>query len=415
MKNFILKQSTKYKTIEKVGHFTRYLVNKKHPSHHNSEIYNISEDIFSNYKNMVFELENYQKNKVNGGRPPKASTHYTLSFPEDLGHPSPEEWEKIYNETICNFCEYINKNQERKQNKGVAHIKAENRADIERYNAIRLDPETFKKNSVCVLHNEEKAFEKGSRIHILTSNVQNGEYLKMLNQTAGQNFIKKAYDEAILKVLGHKPEDYIPKCDRVTKEEKQRLDAEDKAQFEARDPKNKGKRRRRRRPAKPPYVAKQEKIQNATETVKNNDKKVRLKAKKVLDAQKDLMDDKNEFLTFQEDFGDYLEAIVENDEKDNKYSVKEKNGQYNFFDFELDALEFSKLEYNEFDDKKAMKRVEKPYFEEMKEYLSNKFEAVFGSTEIFDKMLDTYNKMISKVTENDNFKLKSRKNKHGPK
>lgn len=141
-------------------------------------------------------------------------------MPEDLIHPTNEQWNDIYNRTIENFCNFINENQQRKENEGLDHIKEKNRANIAKYNAIRLDPETFKNNSVAVVHNEEDNFEESSHLHIITSNIQDGNYLKMLNQTAGQNYIKKAYDKAILDTLKLKPQDYIPKCDRLDEEEK---------------------------------------------------------------------------------------------------------------------------------------------------------------------------------------------------
>lgn len=167
---------------------------------------------------------------------------------------------------------FINENQQRKENKGVEHIKEENRANVAKYNAIRLNPDMFKNNSVAVIHNEEDNFEEASHLHIITSNIQGGNYLKMLNQTAGQNYIKKAYDKAVLDTLKLKPQDYIPKCDRLSEEEKNQLEIEDKQQFEKRmknnpqyisSEKKKGG-RRRRKPSKPQHIARQEEWQRKT-------------------------------------------------------------------------------------------------------------------------------------------------------
>ncbi|MBF4349633.1 hypothetical protein EAY19_26695, partial [Vibrio anguillarum] len=91
----------------------------------------------------------------------------------------------------------------------------------------------------------------------------------LLNQTAGKNFIKKAYDNAILEILELKPQDYVPKMDRLSQDEKDKLDLEDKEQFEARSPKNKGKRRRKRKPSKPAHISREESFENKkTNTVK---------------------------------------------------------------------------------------------------------------------------------------------------
>lgn len=272
MKNWILKQLRKHNTISKVKEHINYLIDGNRKAHAKTKIHSITEDVNENYKRMYLENEMYIANQKNngGGRPPEASTTYILNLPEDLIHPTNEEWEEIYNRTIDNFCSLINENQQRKEDKGLDHVKKENRHNIAKYNSIRLNPETFKSNSVAVVHNEEDRYEKGSHVHIITSNIQNGEYLKMLNQTAGQNFIKQAYDKAVLDVLKLKPQDYIPKCDRLSEEEKEKLELEDKLQFEERMKSNpkyktseKGKKggRRRRRPSKPQHIAREEEIQ----------------------------------------------------------------------------------------------------------------------------------------------------------
>ncbi|MBM5216783.1 hypothetical protein HYN70_24625 [Vibrio parahaemolyticus] len=272
MKNWILKQLRKHNTISKVKEHINYLIDGNRKAHAKTKIHSITEDVNENYKRMYLENEMYIANQKNngGGRPPEASTTYILNLPEDLIHPTNEEWEEIYNRTIDNFCSLINENQQRKEDKGLDHVKKENRHNIAKYNSIRLNPETFKSNSVAVVHNEEDRYEKGSHVHIITSNIQNGEYLKMLNQTAGQNFIKQAYDKAVLDVLKLKPQDYIPKCDRLSEEEKEKLELEDKIQFEERMKSNpkyktseKGKKggRRRRKPSKPQHIAREEEIQ----------------------------------------------------------------------------------------------------------------------------------------------------------
>lgn len=274
MKNFILKQSRKHNTITKIKNHIDYLLNENTASHYKSKIHSLTENVKETYKRIYFENEKYisHQKENGGGRPPEASTTYVLSMPEDLIHPTNEQWNDIYNRTIENFCNFINENQQRKENEGLDHIKEKNRANIAKYNAIRLDPETFKNNSVAVVHNEEDNFEESSHLHIITSNIQNGNYLKMLNQTAGQNYIKKAYDKAILDTLKLKPQDYIPKCDRLDEEEKNKLDIEDKQQFEERmknnpqyktSEKKKGG-RRRRKPPKPQHIARQEEWKRKT-------------------------------------------------------------------------------------------------------------------------------------------------------
>lgn len=274
MKHFILKQSRKHNTITKVKNHIDYLLNENTVSHYKSKIHSLTDDVKETYKRIYFENEKYisHQKENGGGRPPEASTTYILSMPEDLIHPTNEQWNDIYNRTIENFCNFINKNQQRKENEGLDHIKEKNRANIAKYNAIRLDPEMFKNNSVAVVHNEEDNFEESSHLHIITSNIQNGNYLKMLNQTAGQNYIKKAYDKAIFDTLKLKPQDYIPKCDRLDEEEKNKLDLEDKQQFEERmknnpqyktSEKKKGG-RRRRKPPKPQHIARQEEWQRKT-------------------------------------------------------------------------------------------------------------------------------------------------------
>lgn len=303
MKNFFIKQMRKHNTITKVKNHIDYLLNENTASHYKSKIHSLTENVKETYKRIYFENERYisHQKENGGGRPPEASTTYVLSMPEDLIHPTNEQWNDIYNRTIENFCNFINENQQRKENKGVEHIKEENRANIEKYNAIRLDPDMFKNNSVAVVHNEEDNFEEASHLHIITSNIQGGNYLKMLNQTAGQNYIKKAYDKAVLDILKLKPQDYIPKCDRLSEEEKNQLELEDKQQFEERmkdnpqyttSEKKKGG-RRRRRPSKPQHIARKDEFkrkrgeaQKIVDRVPNAKKVIELSNEKIETANK---------------------------------------------------------------------------------------------------------------------------------
>lgn len=264
MKNWFLKQGQQHKSRTQMINHLRYLVNPDKPAHRNTRIVPIS-DLNESHKNMLAEYDAYIDKKTAGKRP-IAATNYILSMPEDLIHPTDEQWKEIYENTIENFCQLINDNQARKEAKGYDHIKSEkNKADAMRYNAIRLDPETFKKNSFCALHNEEANHEKASHIHILTSNIQNGEYLKMLNQTAGQNYIKKAYDKAVLNVLKLKSADYTPKCDRVQNSLENKIaDKIDEENFQKRKKAGKtkaNKRKSRRRVNKTNYQLNAEKQQ----------------------------------------------------------------------------------------------------------------------------------------------------------
>jgi len=236
MKNFFLKQARKHNTIKKMTNHIEYLIDNNRKAHYDTQIYSITDDVNSNHRSMVRELESHDKHKKEngGGRASQATTTYILSLPEDLIHPTDEQWKEIYNQTIDNFCEFINENQQRKEDIGFTGSNEKYRKSIEQYNAIRLDSDTFKRNSVAVVHNESNAQEKASHVHIITSNVQNGQYLKMLNQTAGQSFIKKSYDKAVKNVLGLDPLKYIPKIDRLSKPDQDKLDLADEEQFKKR-------------------------------------------------------------------------------------------------------------------------------------------------------------------------------------
>jgi len=300
MKNFFLKQGTNHNNLDKIRKHVDYLVDGNRKSHNKTNISPLS-DVSSNYDAMRREIENYEiKQKENGGgRHPVASTTFILSLPEDLKHPTPEQWDNIYNRTIDKYCELMNENQQRKQGEGLDHIKPENRRNIEKYNSIRLDPETFKNRSVAVVHDESSNFEKSSHVHIITSNIQNGEYLKLLNQTAGKNFIKKAYDNAILEILELKPQNYVPKIDRLSEKEQEKLDLEDKAQFEERmknndkykhSEKSKKGGRRRRKPSKPAHIAREESFENkkanTIKTLNNKQEEINETKKKNVDIVK---------------------------------------------------------------------------------------------------------------------------------
>jgi len=438
MKNFFIKQGTKHFTIEKARKHIEYLIDGNRASHCNTRIKAINDNVEQTYSNINREYEAYSKYKKEngGGRSSNATTTYILSLPEDLVHPTDEQWTDIYNQTIDNFCEFINDNQQRKEEIGFTGSNEKNRKNIEQYNALRLNPNVFKNNAVAVIHNEEKGQEKASHIHVIASNIQDGKYMKMLNQTAGQSFIKKAYDKAILDVLGLKPLDYIPKIDRLTDKEKEKLDLEDKEKFEKRMKNNSNKYktsekgkiggRTRKRRTKPAYIAREEKSksiensQNKRRVKQNNNAQIILKkhneqilkdnqqTKKeasLLAIESELKENKNDLLEFNSSFLEYINAIAENKPEDRMYLV-ESSKDNNYFSSENEAENFAKA---------INSKVEEPFLKQMKNYLSELFSKIFGRIEIneFESNLELYNKSVASISRNqdDSLKVKARINK----
>lgn len=205
----IVKQKTKKKSSLKSC--VDYLLSKKHENHIHTEIYEIG--------NARHDLNNIL-DEVDSVRLKNAATSFCASLPADLYHPSLDEWENIYNLTIENYCDSLNKELEKLEK---AHHKKsipsderrekEYHLNTERYSQ-RLDIDEMKRLSICVIHDDRNkpliiGETSGSQMNLLISNVIGDKVVKLISQKAGVELFKKSYVNAVKSELGLDPKKYL--------------------------------------------------------------------------------------------------------------------------------------------------------------------------------------------------------------
>ena len=197
----------------------KYLLNDKHNRHALTNITDLGNARL--VRDNILDEYDLMREKHGKGVSNVASS-FCLSIPADLYHPSVEEWEKIYNSTIENFVNRVNKDLEKKEKAldkvDLSSLSArqlkEHNLNIGRY-AQRLDIDEVKKLATAVIHDDrEKPLivgkTNGSHLNIVLSNIHNGEVIKYISQKGGVNAMKKAYNQAVKKHLGLDCKYYIP-------------------------------------------------------------------------------------------------------------------------------------------------------------------------------------------------------------
>ena len=205
----IVKQKTKKKSSLKSC--VDYLLSKKHENHSNTTIYEIG--------NARHDLNNIL-DEVDSVRLKNAATSFCASLPADLYHPNKDEWESIYNLTMENYCDGLNKELEKMEK---AHHKKsiptderrknEYHLNTERY-AQRLDIDEMKRLSICVIHDDRDkpmviGETSGSQMNLLLSNVIGDKVVKLISQKNGVELFKKSYVNAVKSELGLDPKNYL--------------------------------------------------------------------------------------------------------------------------------------------------------------------------------------------------------------
>lgn len=212
-----------------------YMQDGNRPSHYDTEITVLGND--RAFQNTVLEFDslNQRGRTINN-----FATSAMLSMPNDLIHPTNEEWALIADELLKNYVDEVNSLQDRKlkavkpdsevieewQKKQIKMELPEftqeeiekkllrKRNDEAKYLNQRLDLDTVKKTTGLIIHNEENG-KKSSHLNVLISNIQDGEYKKVITQYGGVNALKKAYNKAVLEVLGLDNKFYTPEQSRL--------------------------------------------------------------------------------------------------------------------------------------------------------------------------------------------------------
>lgn len=210
---------TKKKNRNTLENAVKYLLNDKHNRHCLTKITDLNNARLA--RDNILEEYDLMREKHGKGIS-NIATSFCLSLPADLYHPSVDEWNKIYNSTIKNFVNEINKDLEKNQKKLMkvdpSNLKGRK---LEEYHlnkirfSQRLDLDEVKKLTVAVIHDDrEKPLivgkTNGSHLNILMSNIHNGEVIKYLSQKGGIAALKKSYDLAVKSELGLDCKNYIP-------------------------------------------------------------------------------------------------------------------------------------------------------------------------------------------------------------
>ena len=187
LRNWTLKVK-QVKNKEK-GLFTlgAYLLNNKDKSHRNTTIHEIK-NVAVGTARILQEYENRAHKrriaKLRGGGVSNLAQSYVLSLPPDIKQPTPEEWEIITKRVIGGISK-----------------------------AAGINPNDLWKVSAAVVHEESNG--KPSHVHLITGNCVKGEYLKVLTQKSVLGAAKKAFNGAVLEVLGVSNKTYRPERENV--------------------------------------------------------------------------------------------------------------------------------------------------------------------------------------------------------
>ena len=200
IKNWTVKtKQIKKKSDGLIKHFN-YLNDKKRASHFYSEIVDLnnSPDKLNNILNEIEERKEYRReNGLRGGGVSNLATSFVVSIPRDIKQPeTKKEWQNIASITLKELA-----------------------------NDLDLPFEKIKDRSVVMLHDESNSPSKSSHLHILVSNVIDGQVVKPISQYQGTYSMKKGINKAVKNVLGEDHKLYTPQNEGV----------EDKPLFAARE------------------------------------------------------------------------------------------------------------------------------------------------------------------------------------
>ena len=451
-----------------------YMKDKNRPSHIRfTEIFVLGNE--KAFQNTIIEAESLNQR---GRKLDNYATSAMLSIPEDLIHPTQEQWKLISEKLLENFVCEVNSLQDRK----TAKIKPDDelikdwkkkspdlsnddielklkrkRNDEHRFLNQRLNLDTLKKTTGLIVH-DESAGSKASHLNVLISNVQDGEFKKVITQYGGVNALKKAFNQSVQDALGFNNKYYTPKESR----EPNQPAYDDNTPFKRKELKPEtvergGKKIRKKRRRKKPYSVvvaekkEQERIKleaqgkeiiedrnklteknklsaekiKAHNTTLNNKAKIIKTAKQNLDNEKryfeidkseikrklksekeafeaEKLQDANDMNNFADGFLEYIHVLQEGKKVNTHYSFKS-----NFYDetFYVDSYEkaldgLKKKDFPSISDDElkevAKEKIEIPYAVSMKAYLGDLFERIYSK--IFNNK-DEFDKKLEQTNE----------------
>ena len=190
IKNWTVKtKQIKKKEKGLINHFN-YLFNKKRAAHFYSEIVDLnnSPEKLNNILNEIEDRKEYRReNGLRGGGVSNLTTSFVVSIPRDIKQPeNKKEWQRIAATTLKELSDDLD-----------------------------IPFEKIRDRSVVVLHDESNSPSKSSHMHILVSNVIDGQVVKPISQYQGTYAMKKGINKAVKNVLGEDNKLYTPKNEGV--------------------------------------------------------------------------------------------------------------------------------------------------------------------------------------------------------
>lgn len=222
IKNWVVStKQVKQKQFGLFKHFT-YLFDKNRSAHYHSKIYDLnkSPEKLSNIVHQQEIRKNKRKEKkLRGGGVSNLATSFVLAIPRDINQPKNiSEWQSIVKITLQELSE-----------------------------KTQISFEKIIDHSVVVLHEESKSRDKPNHVHILVSNIMDGEVQKSLSQFRATNAMKSGFSRAVKQVLGEDHRTYTPKQRNVGK--------------------------------KPLFIAREEKLSALEREIREKEKKLKAKVK----------------------------------------------------------------------------------------------------------------------------------------
>lgn len=185
MKNWTVKTKQLKKKDKGVINYSRYLLDAQRPSHFDNKITPIKDPLRAT-KNILSEHHNRKMARIEqgirGGGIQNWAQSYVFSLPQDVPQPTPKQWEEIAKKAIMAISEVTG-----------------------------VDAKSLWRTTGVVLHEAKPGSGKNSHIHLIHSNVVDGEYNKGLTQYKSVYATKRAFNDTMLKLLMTNVKDYKPK------------------------------------------------------------------------------------------------------------------------------------------------------------------------------------------------------------
>lgn len=190
IKNWTVKTKQIKKKESGLINHVNYLLDQDRGAHRHTQIIDLTNATRSAGR-ILAEVEKRQEKRkeegLRGGSIANYATSFVCAIPRDIPQPkNREEWGRITASMIKSLGE-----------------------------SVGIDPEVIAKTAVAVVHDETASESKSSHIHLLISNIHDGQAVKKITQYGATHAVKNGFNRGVKKVLGVSNLDYTPKNTKV--------------------------------------------------------------------------------------------------------------------------------------------------------------------------------------------------------